>query len=206
MKNLLVFLMPFILLAGCNDETEEKDLNTEKLGNETVIEEPNDETELEVIEEEKSNIIEEGNVNTTLEKPAVQGKPVTTEKPETVNLSGTKEKYLEQLNKIEDGLSDLNKQYEDGSQTEMHEAKSEILSKWDDALNEIYGVLQKQLSTNEMSSLKEEQRNWIIHRDQKATEESAVFEGGTMETVQYLSTRAQLTKERCYELVQNYMK
>ena len=88
----------------------------------------------------------------------------------------------------------------------MNEAKSKILNKWDAALNEIYGVLKKQLSADEMSSLKVEQRNWIKQRDQKAKDESSVFTGGTMEATIYVSTQAQLTKERCYELVQKYMK
>lgn len=217
MKNLLVLLIPMILLVGCNNEKTEQTPDTDKLGSETIIDQSNEETgekdleEAIIVEKDKSNDIVEENKNTNEkpvinEKPVVKEKPVTKEKTETVNPSGTKEKYLKQLDDIENSLSDLNKQYENGTQTEMHEAKSEILSKWDSALNEIYGVLKKQLSADEMSSLKEEQRNWIKQRDQKAKEESSVFAGGTMEATQYVSTQAQLTKERCYELVQKYMK
>ncbi|MCZ8534281.1 lysozyme inhibitor LprI family protein [Psychrobacillus psychrodurans] len=210
MKKLLVFLIPMVLLIGCNNEETEQTPETDQLGSETVTEKPSvdEENELEettIVEEDKSNDIVKENKNTN-EKPVVKEKPVTKEKTETVNLSGTKEKYLKQLNDIENSLSDLNNQYNSGTQTEMHEAKSEILRKWDNALNEIYGVLKKQLSANEMSSLKEEQRNWIKQRDQKAKEESSVFEGGTMEATIYVATQAQLTKERCFELVQKYMK
>lgn len=196
MKNLLVLLMPMMLLVGCNNEETEPVTETDKLGSETVIDEPN------IVEEDKDNNVVEENKN----KPVVQEKPVTKEKTETVNLSGTKDKYLKQLNDIENSLGDLNNQYNNGTQTEMNEAKSKILNKWDAALNEIYGVLKKQLSADEMSSLKVEQRNWIKQRDQKAKDESSVFTGGTMEATIYVSTQAQLTKERCYELVQKYMK
>lgn len=211
MKNLLGLLIPMILLVGCNNENTEQTPDADKLGSETIIDQSNEETgekdleEATIIEKDKNNDIVEENKNTN-EKPVVKEKPVTKEKTETVNPTGTKEKYLKQLNDIENSLSDLNKQYENGTQTEMHEAKSELLSKWDSALNEIYGVLKKQLSADEMSNLKEEQRNWIKQRDQKAKEESSVFAGGTMEATQYLSTQVQLTKERCYELVQKYMK
>jgi len=211
MKNLLVFLIPMVLLIGCNNEETEQAPETDQLGSETVIDkssEEAEENELEdttIVEEDKSKDIVEENKNTS-EKPIVKEKPVTKEKTETVKNSGTKEKYLKQLNDIDNSLSDLNNQYNSGTQTEMHEAKSEILSKWDNALNEIYGVLKKQLSADEMSSLKEEQRNWIKKRDQKAKEESSVFTGGTMEATIYVATQAQLTKERCYELVQKYMK
>lgn len=149
-------------------------------------------------ETEQSPATDQLGSETVIEKP--------NDTPETVNTSGTKEKYLEQLNAIENSLGDLNNQYNNGTQAEMHKAKSEILRKWDDALNEIYGELKKQLSTDEMNSLKEEQRNWIKQRDQKAKEDSSVFTGGTMEPTIYASTLAQLTKERCYELVQKYMK
>ncbi|MEK3996630.1 lysozyme inhibitor LprI family protein [Psychrobacillus sp. FSL K6-2365] len=198
MKNLLVFLIPMILLIGCNNEETEQTPETDQLSSETVtekssVDEENKLEETTIVEEDKSNDI-------------VEEKPVTKEKTETVNLHSTKEKYLKQLNDIENSLGDLNDQYNSGTQSEMHEAKSEILKKWDNALNEIYGVLKKQLSADEMSSLQEEQRNWIKQRDQKAKEESSIFTGGTMETTIYVATQAQLTKERCYELVQKYMK
>lgn len=208
MKNLLVFLMPMMLLVGCNNEETEPATETDKLGSETVIDEPKEEVEesdveeTTIVEEDKDNNVVEENKN----KPVVQEKTVTKEKTETVNLSGTKDKYLKQLNDIENSLGDLNNQYNNGTQTEMNEAKSKILNKWDAALNEIYGVLKKQLSADEMSSLKVEQRNWNKQRDQKAKDESSVFTGGTMEATIYVSTQAQLTKERCYELVQKYMK
>jgi len=216
MKNLLVLLIPMMLLVGCNNEETEQAPETDELGSEIVIDKPNEEAEendLEetptIVEDEKDKVEENKNTNekpVVKEKPVITEKPVTKEKTESVNLSGTKEKYLKQLNDIENSLSDLNNQYNSGTQTEMHEAKSKILIKWDNALNEIYGVLKKQLSADEMSSLKEEQRNWIKQRDQKAKEDSSVFTGGTMEATIYIATQAQLTKERCYELVQKYMK
>ncbi|MER2171166.1 MAG: lysozyme inhibitor LprI family protein [Psychrobacillus psychrodurans] len=198
MKNLLVFLIPMVLLIGCNNEETEQTPETDQLSSETVtekssVDEENKLEETTIVEEDKSNDI-------------VEEKPVTKEKTETVNLHSTKEKYLKQLNDIENSLGDLNDQYNSGTQSEMHEAKSEILKKWDNALNEIYGVLKKQLSADEMSSLQEEQRNWIKQRDQKAKEESSVFKGGTMESTIYVATQAQLTKERSYELVEKYMK
>lgn len=38
----------------------------------------------------------------------------------------------------------------DGLTLEMKEKSSTVLKKWDDALNEIYGVLKLQLSSSEM--------------------------------------------------------
>lgn len=110
------------------------------------------------------------------------------------------------LDNVKKGLADLEKILENGTQTEMTQAQGEIFKKWDEALNEIYGVLKKQLSTCEMSSLREEQRKWITYRDDTVKEESLPFEGGTMKSLQYIRTQTRITEERCYELVEGYMK
>ena len=58
-----------------------------------------------------------------------------------------------------------------------------------------------------MSSLRNEQRQWIIDRDNTAEKAGKdCCEGGSMEPVTIVSVMAQLTKERCYELVEKYMK
>ena len=77
---------------------------------------------------------------------------------------------------------------------------------WDGLLNEIYGVLKEQLSTEEMDQLRKEQRNWINHRDATALEASKKYEGGTQETLEYSAVAANLTEERCFKLVEIYMK
>jgi uncharacterized protein YecT (DUF1311 family) len=120
--------------------------------------------------------------------------------------SGTKETYLNKLNEIEVSLKEFDKVYESGTQTDMNQAKSETFKRWDEALNEIYGVLKEQLSESEMEDLKIEQRDWIKQRDKIAEEKSKEAEGGTLEPFLYSSALADLTKERCYELVNNYMK
>ncbi|RXJ02558.1 DUF1311 domain-containing protein [Anaerobacillus alkaliphilus] len=56
-----------------------------------------------------------------------------------------------------------------------------------------------------MTKLREEQRGWIKYRDEEAKKRSKVFEGGTMESLEYISTQARITKERCFELVEEYM-
>ncbi|MGD6842449.1 lysozyme inhibitor LprI family protein [Bacillus infantis] len=76
---------------------------------------------------------------------------------------------------------------------------------WDDRLNEIYGVLQEQLPAEEMESLREEQRDWLKERDARALEASLKYEGGTQEHLEYVAVLANLTEERCYELVETYM-
>ncbi|MGN7479794.1 lysozyme inhibitor LprI family protein [Solibacillus silvestris] len=120
--------------------------------------------------------------------------------------AGLKERYLAKLNDVEKGLEEFDQVFEHGTQIELTEAQGEVFARWDKALNEIYAELKKQLSSNDMNKLREEQRDWLEHRDEKAAEAALEFEGGSMENLQYVSIQAQLTKERCYELVELYMK
>lgn len=126
-----------------------------------------------------------------------------TKETSEVAISSKKNEYLQKLNNIDQGLVDLDYLYKNGITSEMMEAESERYKRWDDALNEIYGVLKNQLSNDEMNNLRKEQRQWIINRDITAEAESLEFKGGTMESIQYISTQARLTKERCFELVQD---
>ena len=114
-----------------------------------------------------------------------------------------KEEYIQKLESIQDEVSNISY---DGNTIEMKYASSEVLKKWDDTLNEIYGVLKTQLSSSEMELLKAEQREWIKIRDARAEKEASEFEGGTMYGLVYTEELGRLTKERCYELVQVYMK
>ncbi len=119
------------------------------------------------------------------------------------SIESQKDVYIQKLELIESEVSTLSY---DGSTLEMKETSSIVLKKWDDALNEIYGVLKSQLSSSEMESLKEEQIQWIATRDANAEESASEFEGGTMYDLEYTEVLGQLTKERCYELVEIYMK
>lgn len=119
--------------------------------------------------------------------------------------AASKADYLQKLDAIEEGLADLQPLYE-GTTASMREAAAEEYTRWDTALNEIYAELKRQLSKSAMDELRQAQREWILHRDATAKEESAEFRGGSLEPVLYVSTQARVTQERCYELVEQYMK
>ncbi|MFP4974978.1 lysozyme inhibitor LprI family protein [Paenibacillus sp. CN-4] len=120
--------------------------------------------------------------------------------------AASKADYLQKLDAIKEGLADLQPLYDEGTTASMREAAAEEYTRWDTALNEIYAELKHQLSKSAMDKLRQAQREWILHRDATAKKESAEFRGGSMEPVQYVSTQARVTQERCYELVEQYMK
>ncbi|WP_404458480.1 lysozyme inhibitor LprI family protein [Sutcliffiella horikoshii] len=115
-----------------------------------------------------------------------------------------KEKYLHQLDDTKKEAEEL--EPTDSSTYALKKVENDRWELWDELLNEIYGVLKEQLSAEEMDQLREEQRNWIKFRDDSALEASHKFKGGTQEHLEYVAVLANLTEERCYELVANYMK
>lgn len=118
----------------------------------------------------------------------------------------SKKKYIDKLNSIEAGIKkDFPSSYSDTT-IKMKEALGQAYKRWDDALNDIYGDLKNELKADVMKELKNEQINWITYRDNTAKKESEEFKGGTLEGVQYIDSMGRVTKERCYELVEKYMK
>jgi len=77
---------------------------------------------------------------------------------------------------------------------------------WDDLLNEIYGVLKTQLSSSEMSKLQADQRQWIKSRDAAAQKTFDEEGGGILSQAEQVRTLWEVTKDRCYFLINNYMK
>ncbi|WP_242705754.1 lysozyme inhibitor LprI family protein [Pontibacillus sp. ALD_SL1] len=72
-------------------------------------------------------------------------------------------------------------------------------------MNEVYRALEEQLPSEEMEILREKQQNWITTRDNRALQASKKYKGGTQEQLEYVSVLANVTEERCIELVQDYM-
>ena len=172
-----------------------------------------------LIEELRTNQISAGELSEKLDKlekrmeeelnkpqPSVaQQPPSSTQQLDSKPNYGTQQEFLNKLNAIEIGLADLDHLYVNGITSEMAEGETERYKRWDDALNEIYGVLKKQLSPADMEQLRLKQREWIQYRDDTASFDSAEFAGGSFEPVTYTGTSAELTRERCYELVHLYM-
>ena len=129
----------------------------------------------------------------------------TTKDVETVKHS-YKEEYINKLNSTEKGMSDLDYLYKNGTNGELVEAEYTRLKRWDNMLNEIYSLLKTQLTESQMNELKSKQRSWIEYRDKTAENEASENRGGSLYYVVYNGSLARLTKERCYELVNTYMK
>jgi Uncharacterized protein conserved in bacteria len=88
---------------------------------------------------------------------------------------------------------------------EMQMAFNQEYEKWDIVLNEIYLLLEQQLSEVEMTNLTEMQIAWIAQKELAAQEARDANADGSVASVNGVATLFGYTRERCYELVNEYM-
>ncbi|MDK0709657.1 DUF1311 domain-containing protein [Clostridium perfringens] len=117
--------------------------------------------------------------------------------------NATKEIYLKKLNEVEVASEAEGRLADSGVTADMVTATGNQYKLWDEALNDIYGQLKTQLSETQMKELQRKQIEWIKYKENNAKEKAA--DHGSMSSVIYNSVLTDLTKERCYYLVNNYM-
>ncbi|MGD6873632.1 lysozyme inhibitor LprI family protein [Sutcliffiella horikoshii] len=185
-----------LLMAACGNTSDGSGAIQNKNGNSS--------NEVTTEEENNNDIVEtdiQDNNEPNEKEDTSTSEPAEVEEEATTSL---KEKYLQQLDDTKKEAEGL--EATDSSTYALKKVENDRWELWDELLNEIYGVLEEQLSVEEMSQLREEQRNWIKIRDDSALEASHKFKGGTQEHLEYVVVLANLTEDRCYELVQDYMK
>lgn len=196
-KLVMVWLMGvfFIFLAACGNSTDSNTTIDNKSDNTSQNEiAESDSTTDDITEEDET---ENGNTNETEDTNKE-------EEDSTNQVVSLKQEYLTKLNDTKKEMDEI--EPEDDSTYALKNVEGNRYDVWDGLLNEIYGVLKDQLSTEEMEQVRKEQRNWLTHRDETAKEASLKYEGGTMEQLEYVSVLANLTEERCFELVKKYVK
>ena len=118
------------------------------------------------------------------------------------DLENKREEYLNKFSEINNEVSEFNYS---GTDTQIKDTYSLVLKKWDNALNEIYNDLKNILSSTDMELLRIAQKDWVIRRDKRAEEDSKMYGSNSTEEIEYTKSLADSTKERYYELIENYL-
>ena len=178
MKRIIVIILSLLLLVGCSQSNVQQNNELEKSN-----------------EDSTENASNTDNTDTASDIPAIVEESSTNSAKESL-----KEEYLHKLNDTKKETEKL--EATDSSTYALKKVENDRWDIWDELLNEIYSVLKEQLSPEEVDQLREEQRNWMKYRDDRALEASLKYKGGTQEHLEYVAVLANLTEERCYELVQ----
>lgn len=147
----------------------------------------------------------------TLEDSTIETKSDEIQEANTTNtvtkIEGRKTEFLDRLDNIQKELDALQEKEgaDKGATNAMKSYYGRSYEMYDKELNEIYALLKKELSPDTMEELNTEQLEWIEQKENKAEEERLEYNGGTFENVAWYISLYESTKERCYELVNEYM-
>lgn len=178
----------------------EENESTNKSSEQTEDSQKENNNELEINEE----VTQKTNDNDTQTEDVIRKKDQANSNLEVEESSSVKDEFLKKLSEAKIIASEM--EPTDPSTYAAKHVETKRWELWDNLLNEIYGVLQQQLPKEEMDQLREKQRSWLKLRDESALKRSEKFKGGTLEHLVYTTALADLTEERCYELVRDYMK
>lgn len=204
-KNILFFIiitLSLITLVSCSKDSKKSESSINKIEekNQQIkpdVNDVNNKDNITATDSSSSPNKENINDNTQESNPR---NPVT-------KIEGRRKEFIEKLDNIQKELDSLpeKKDSDAGITNAMRSFYGISYDMYDKALNEIYALLKKQLSPETMQNLQSEQIKWIEKKEATATNEAEKYKGGSFEFVAYNSSLYGTTKNRCYELVNNYM-
>lgn len=190
-----------ILLAACGSSSDDSNAASE---NQSEENQSSQNTEGDSANEDSTDDASNTDDNHTANEEVASSDNEEDSSAETA--ASLKEEFLQKVNDAKNEVDEMRANPIDDTTIAMKKVEGDAFDIWDGLLNEIYEVLEKQLPAEKMEQLREEQREWIDNRDQTAKEASLKYEGGTTEQLEYVKVENDLTEERCFELVENYMK
>ncbi|KAB7665604.1 lysozyme inhibitor LprI family protein [Bacillus sp. B1-b2] len=175
----IVTLFTIMMLAACGNSSDDESVTSSENDATTTTEDTSDTT----------------SEDTT--------SPESTSENDDTDTASMKTEYLEKLNTMK---AEIQEQIDNSKATTTVELMKEAEDRyeaWDQELNNIYSVIQEQLPEDERAILTDEQRNWIVERDNAAKEASLKFEGGTAENLEYTAALANEQKNVALSLWRN---
>jgi uncharacterized protein YecT (DUF1311 family) len=156
-----------------------------------------------LLNEEQKNKVDElsSKINSELAEIEAQKKVEVERKTQ---VESKKSIYLNMMDSLDTKLSNEFAGLTIG--VDIHNATVIEYNAWDNMLNEIWGILKKQLPESEMSTLTKKQVEWISYKENAAKSAAAEFSTGSNAPIAHNYSLIKSTKDRCYKLVNNYMK
>lgn len=183
----LAMILSVIMLVSCTKDNKENQNTVDKTNQSQQIKDNNSSTD------DKDSKNENSNGNTSENK--------------VTKIEGRRKEFLERLDNIQKEIDSLpeKKDSDAGITNAMKNYYGIGYEMYDKELNNIYALLQKELSKEVIDSLEQEEIKWIDEKEKAGKEESLKYKGGTFEFVADKVSLYEATKNRCYELVNTYM-
>lgn len=115
--------------------------------------------------------------------------------------------YLQSKNRLEE----LDKQIQQMRDNQVESTAYSIkaladteLKLWETELSSIYMQIMDRLNSDEETALARDQRQWMNTRDAAAEKAAPQTSGGSIESAEYTASLAASTRQRAYDLLENY--
>lgn len=128
--------------------------------------------------------------------------------PKASSVLGEEKEYT--LEELKDRLQTVEEQIAaqeeaaDSNPASRYMAAEYAWNLWDGELNLIYSHVRSHMSEEEAEDLKREEVAWLKERDLAAEQAYVQNDTPPKQSIQYITISAQKTRERCYELLEQY--
>lgn len=113
--------------------------------------------------------------------------------------------YLKDFEDIDKKVNELMNGNTEKTQSDMSKSAYKAYILWDCELNKIYIDLKENLTEEEYIKLHDEELKWISYKEETSKENAKKYQGGSAYNFVLNVSLAQITRERCYYLVNFYM-
>lgn len=215
MKNkkiaLMVIALSITTMAACakdstNSPISESEIKVDQSSESSI--EQNKQVENIMDELDDTKVDKDNNETDKTNKTNETNETNETNKADTVTkIKGIRNEFIRKLDGIQKELDALPEKTDSdkGVTNAMKNYYGKSYEMYDEVLNEIYALLKKELTPEVMKDLQVEQIKWIEQKEKEANKEESKYKGGTFEFVARYVSLYESTKERCYELVNQYM-
>ena len=190
-------------------QAKEDDSKAKEATNKDESEKKEDNSTKETAKVDNSNKKEsKGSSNSSKKEESKSASKKENSKDES-SLAKAKSEYLQKMKKIDSESEKLDKEYDSNrgsTQAGMNGISGEQAKLYDDELNEIYDYLKQNLSKEKAKELEKSEMAWIKEKESNIAEIRKQYEGGSITPLMVNSEVAKESKERCYYLIDNYMK
>ena len=115
----------------------------------------------------------------------------------------TLEELKDRLQTVEEQIA-AQEEAADSNPASRYMAAEYAWNLWDGELNLIYSHIRSHMSEKEAEDLKREEVAWLKERDLAAEQAYVQNDTPPKQSIQYITISAQKTRERCYELLEQY--
>ena len=115
----------------------------------------------------------------------------------------TLEELKDRLQTVEEQIA-AQEEAADSNPASRYMAAEYAWNLWDGELNLIYSHVRSHMSEEEAEDLKREEVAWLKERDLAAEQAYVQNDTPPKQSIQYITISAQKTRERCYELLEQY--